>query len=317
MKMKSLIAIVLCLILTFSLVSCGDKKGLSYKSNSTLSKPHTANESVQNFVQYSDYSVARIINCGQNAISDKGKVFILFDGTNQNQDLAVLNFSGWNHATNGSATEWGNLKLAGSYYDFNTTANKNKSCNTISTIDIVLLKKIADWNHQHSNGFECTVLAKGFRFADVQNIVFDLKINSSKTKIPTIETIKTIYSNYVPESVVDNLDDAKVNIGITLSDKTNYNASIIFQLDQEVLKDQWIRVIVPANKLSFYQEIDYKKTPKSLNDFSDLIINRLLVVAETKKGSVLRGNIKDWNDNVPETFKEMDLSFKKIEFQLK
>jgi hypothetical protein len=48
-----------------------------------------------------------------------------------------------------------------------------------------------------------------------------------------------------------------------------------------------------------------------------VVIQRGLFVAETNSGAVLRGNINPWNTSVPETFKEVDLSFKKIEFELK
>ena len=182
---------------------------------------------------------------------------------------------------------------------------------------MILVKKIANWNHQHSNGFECNILAQGYKFGDIENLVFDLKINSAKTKIPSLESIKNTYDNYTKESFVDALDDGKVNISITLGDSTNLNATIIIQFDQMTLNDQWIRVTIPVNKLLFYQEINYNRTPKTQENFNNAVISRILIVGETKTGAVLRGNINAWNDNIPETFKEMDLSFKKIEFQLR
>ena len=69
--------------------------------------------------------------------------------------------------------------------------------------------------------------------------------------------------------------------------------------------------------MSFYQEINYNRTTKTLADLSNVVIQRMLIVGETKKGAVLRGDINPWTTSVPETFKEMDLSFKKIELQLK
>lgn len=260
-----------------------------------------------------------IDNCGV-GISAANKTFAVFadyDSGVQNQSLSSLNFSGWNHATNGSSTEWTNLKLAGSNYNFNSNAKVNSSCNSVDTLDMLLVKKIADWDHQHSNGFERSILAYGYKFGDIENLVFDVKINSAKTSIPSVASIKTTYASYVNAATVDALEDGKVNIGITLGDSTNLNGAIIFQLDQTALSDQWVRVTIPMNKLSFYQEINYNRTPKTLADLSNVVIKRLLVVGETKSGAVLRGNINPWSTSVPETFKEMDLSFKKIELQLK
>lgn len=314
--MKSLINkyVLLFLLLT----ACGGKHATSNQSISTK-VTRADKESINSIQNYSDYSVATIVNYGQD-VSPDVKIFSLFadyDNNVKTQSLSKLNFSGWNHSTNGNATEWLNLKLGSSNYNFNDTAQPNSSCNNVKTLDIVLLKKIADWNHQHSNGFECNIIGQSIKFGNIENLVFDLKINSAKTNIPSVEIIKKTYANYVDSSVVDTLEDGKVNIGITLGDNTNLNGTIIFQLDQNILSDKWVRVTIPMNKLSFYSEINYKKTPKTLADLSDVIINRMLIVGETKSGSVLRNSINNWDDNVPVTFKEMDLSFKKIELQLK
>lgn len=313
--MQSLIKTYVLPIIVLCFFACGGGKSVS----SSESNAYSGKEHVQNLMNYKDYSVATIVDCGQ-GIAPDAKIFSLFadyDGKVQDQNLSSLNFSGWNHTTNGNATEWTNLKLTGDNYNFNNIAKANSSCNNVSTLDIVLLKKIADWNRQHSNGFECNILAKGYKFGDIKSLVFDLKINTAKTRITTVENIKKMYSNYVNESIVDAMDNGKVNIGITLGDNTNLNASIIFQLDQDIVGDKWVRVTIPMDKLSFYQEINYKQTSKTQADFSNVVINRMLIVGETKSGAVLRRNINSWNANIPETFKEMDVSFKKIELQLK
>ena len=312
------------LVVLFTLTGCHTtSKSTSIKSSDSKSEPNslviTTTENIKNTENYKDYSVSIIENCGQH-IKSHPKAFSLFanyDGKLQNQNLLIQNFTGWNHTTNGNTTEWTNLKLPSSNYAFNTNANINSSCNNLATLDIVLVKKIADWNHQHANGFECNILDKGYKFGDIESLVFDVKINSAKTHIPSIERLKTIYANDVDDAVIEAMEDGKVNIGITLGDNTNLNATIIFELDQEKISDKWVRVIIPMHKLSCYQEKNYKKTPKTFEDLKNIIINRMLIVAETKSGTVLRANIKNWNSNVPETFKEMDLSFKKIEFQLK
>ncbi|HSD05938.1 hypothetical protein [Flavobacterium sp.] len=308
------------LIILFGLTACVGGKNVSTSAASsvnTINSQHT--ESTQKLIDYKSYSVARIDNCGQSTAADS-KTFSLFPGSNngvKNQSFSDLNFSNWNHTTNGNATEWSNLKMDGSNYNFSDSVKVDSSCNNAQTFHMILLKKIANWDHQHSNGFECNILAQGYKFGDIENIVFDLKINSAKTNIPSISSIKTTYAKYVSNAVVDALDEGKINIGITLGDNTNLNASIIIQLDQEDLSDKWIRVTIPMNKLAFYQEINYKKTPKTQEDLRNVVINRMLIVGETKSGSTLRGNINSWNNNIPETFKEMDLSFKKIELQLK
>lgn len=328
--MQSIIKTYALPLMVLSLTACGGGGGNSTPASSSASSiaPSSAAassssnasvETTQTAANVSGYAIAKIDNCGQ-GISAASKTFAIFadyDGGIEGQSFSSLNISGWNHTTNGSTTEWTNLKLAGSNYNFSSNAKVNTSCNGVDTLDMVLVKKIADWDHQHTNGFERNILAFGYKFGDIDNLVFDVKINSTKTSIPTVDSIKTTYSSYVSAATVDSLEDGKVNIGITLGDSTNLNGAIIFQLDQAALSDQWVRVTIPMSKLSFYQEVNYVRTAKTLADFSNVVINRMLVVGETKSGAVLRGNINPWSSSVPETFKEMDLSFKKIEFQLK
>jgi hypothetical protein len=293
----------------------------SSSPSSLSSSASSANETTDSTSAVNGYTLAKINNCGTN-ISAPAKSFAIFadyDGGVQNQSLSSLNFSGWNHSTNENSAraEWKRLSQSGATYNFSTTAKVNDACNGVDTINMVLVKKIADWDMQHSNGFERNFISYGYKFGDVENLVFDIKINSAKTSIPSVASLKTTYANYVNGTTVDALEDGKVNVGITLHDGNNLNGAIIFQLDQTALSDQWVRVTIPMSKLSFYQEINYNRTNKSLADLSNVVIKRMLVVAETKSGAVLRGNINSWSTSVPEIFKEMDLSFKKIELQLK
>lgn len=298
-------------------------------SSIAASSVATGTEIAQTAVNYSSYtaggatlpgfSIAKIENCGQ-GISTPEKTFGVFadyDGGVQNQSLAGLKITGWNHATNGVTTEWKNLKLAGTSYNFSTSAKVNSSCNGVDTIDMILVKKIADWDHQHSNGFERDIVSFAYKFGDIESLILDIKVNSTNTSIPSVESLKTTYASYVSAAKIDELDQGKVNVDITLHDGANLFGKIIVQLDQATLADQWVRVTVPMSDVYFYQEINYNRTAKTLADLSNVVIQRMIVVGETKKGAVLRGDISSWSASVPETFKEADLSFKKIEFKLK
>lgn len=293
----------------------------SSSSAAVSSSASSTAEGTQAATSTNGYSIAKIDNCGL-GISAAAKTFAIFadyDAGIQNQNLANLNFSGWNHTTNGSATEWANLKKTAATYNFSSTAKTNGSCNDVDTLDMVLVKKIADWDRQHSNGFERNILAHGYKFGDIDSLVVDIKVNSANTSIPSVASLKTTYTSYVSEAAIDALDEGKVNVDITLHDGANLFGKIIVQLDQDTLKDQWVRVTVPMSKVYFYEEINYNRTTKTLADLSNVLIQRMLVVGETKNGSVLRGPIGDakWSSSIPETFKEMDVSFKKIELQLK
>ena len=293
----------------------------SAASSSTASSLPEGSEKTMAATSYANYSVAEIENCGVN-INAADKTFAVFadyDGGVQNQSLTNLSFSGWNHSTNENAgrAEWKLLSQAGTAYNFNTTAQVNNSCSGVDTLNMVLVKKIANWDFQHMNGFERNILSYGYKFGDIENLIVDIKLNSANTSIPSIESLKTTYASYVGPTVIEALDEGKVNVDITLHDGGTLFGKIIFQLDQASVSDKWVRVTIPMSTLYFYQEVDYKRTTKTANDFENVVVQRALIVGETKKGAVLRGDITSWSSSVPETFKEMDLSFKKIEFQLK
>ncbi|MDR7091892.1 hypothetical protein [Cellvibrio fibrivorans] len=294
-------------------------------SSSAASSSVAGTESTQTATVYANYSVAAIDNCGV-GIGAANKTFAIFadyDSGVQNQSLSSLNFSGWNHATNGSTTEWTNLKLAGSNYNFNNNAKVNSSCNSVDTLDMLLVKKINDWDHQHSNGFERNILAYGYKFGDIESLTVDVKINNAKTSIPSVASLKTIYTSYLDPKkpdAVENLEDGKVNIGIVIYDgktASTWMAKKIIQLDQSALGDKWIRVTIPMSGMKHCLEANYNCADRPFSELSSKTIAGIQFVGETKSGAVLRGDISSWSTSIPETFKEADLSFKKIEFQLK
>jgi hypothetical protein len=267
--------------------------------------------------------VAEITDCGLNinkpATDDFYPLFTDYYTDIHNQ--ALPNFSGWNHTTTVNGAEWANLKHSPDTYKFSSTAAVNEDCNSVDTLNMVFVKKIADWDRQHANGFEKTIISDGKKFGDIENLIVDLKINSAKTSIPTVTSLKDIYvPTYVNEATIDALESGKVNIGITIYDSgtdTVLSASRIIELNQATLADKWIRITIPMADLKFCSTEEYTCTSKTLADISSTVIKGIRFVAETKSGAVLRNSISTWSSTTPETFKEVDVSFKKIEFQLK
>ena len=271
-------------------------------------------ESVTLKANYAPFSLYAINNCGVNISSPNKGLNLIGDYNTSTQNEIFPNLTGWNHATNGSTTEWKNLSRTGSTYDFTNKGKSDASCNHVDTLTMILVKKYADWDHQHANGFESHFTSAGATFGQVDTLVMDLKVNAARTLIPTLSLLKTTYSSYTSEATISNVDNAKVNIGITLYDGTSLKADAIIELDQQLLADQWLRVELKMRDMHFYSEVNYVRTEKTFDDIKSAVINGLLVVGETKTGSVLRGNMASWSSAVPETFKEMDISVKKIEF---
>jgi len=264
-----------------------------------------------------EYSLARIDHCGMTSYGDKNG-YSLFDGNEAGLDHigSKSTLSSWNHAGNGSTTEWIGLKQPATTYDLQSHSQPTASCNNAKSLSMVLVKKIADWDHQHVNGIEYHIDGANLSFGDVQALVLDISVDSKNTFIPTPTQLRTIYKNDVPPSVIDKLDAGKVNIGLTLNGEQNLRASIIIEVDQATLSDQRIRVTIPIKAMKFYQEVNYRRTPQAFADLAHVGVKGLLIVAETKSGSVLRHDIANWSESVPETFKEIGISIQKIEFKV-
>jgi hypothetical protein len=281
---------------------------------------HSTSHSTENATPLKNhpaYSVFALNHCGEN-ISAEPKTYRLFaDYEVDLQNQVIPNLTGWNHTSNGNTDEWKSLSLNAAEYNNPNKGNANESCNDIDTLDMILLKKYADWNHQHSNGFEFHIPAQTIYFEQIKSIVIDLKIHSAKTILPSMPSLENTYSPYVPAGILKELDSSLVNIGFTFSDDTTLKASTIIELDQNLLFDRWIRVKINMRDLRFYSEINYVETKKTFLDLHKSNIRSVLVEAETRAGGVLRNHIDSWNPTTPETFKEINLSFKKIEFMLK
>lgn len=297
------------------------------ETSSSLASSSTADsESTLTATSYTGYTLAKIENCGIN-ISAPEKSFAIFadyDGGVQNQSLATLGFYNWNHVGTVNSkpipNEWDNITLSAANYNIPGNAATNSSCNNVDSVNTILVKKIANWDRQHSNGFGRSFTSFGQKFGNVENLVLDVKVNSAKTKMHTPAELKTVYTSYLSNtSVIDTIEAGKVNLGLTFETSNNLRAAITIEIDQALYADQWVRITIPASSLRYYEDINYVQTTRDASLFSNLVINNLLVVAETRTNAVLRGSISGWNENTPppERFKEVDISFKKIELQLK
>ncbi len=264
--------------------------------------------------------IAEINNCGS-GISSPANSFSLFadyDVTTQNQTLSNISEWNWIDAT----ATWDNVANTPAAYNFPSTTTVNTSCNSAETFSTILVKKIADWTNQHATGFKSeTILTEGITFGDIKSLTVDLKINSANTTIPTIASLKTTYApTYVTAEKIDALENGKVNLDITFYQKNesldDYRAKVIFEIDQTTMSNKWLRVTIPASAIYYYLENNYNRTDKTQVDLASVVIKGAIVVAETKRGNTLRNDITTWSSSTPETFKEVDVTFKKIELNL-
>ncbi|BCE02071.1 hypothetical protein [Marinicellulosiphila megalodicopiae] len=268
-------------------------------------------ESFSNKKMQNGYSVELIDQCGV-APEKSVKDFVLFDQT-------VNRLTGWSHASNIEG-----LKLSSDNYSAKVVADS--TCNNAATYQNVLVKKYANWDAQHVNGIEPQFSADDIKLEQLESIVLELKVSKNKSSIPSKKQISDLYQSYLNADQLAQLDDNKINFGITIFEAgfndqstASFNANIYLELDQADYFDQWVRITIPASSLNYFTEQNWGQTSIDPVEFAQTQVLGLRINPETQTGKVVRASISDtFEANTPtETFKEMNVSFKKVAFILK
>lgn len=235
--------------------------------------------------------------------------------------------SGWSHirateADNNENEEYQALSLSWNNYAISQSRHVNEvSCRETKVQNAILVVKLSDWTRQHSNGFETLLDQPNIRFGDVSHVLIDLRLNGKGTAIPSPELLRKRYGNYLSEEEFDEFDHGKANLGVTLFEDgaldqstTSLNAEYFLEIDQQRYFDQWLRIVIPITEFHAYLEKDYARTTVEFEDFTNTLMNGLRINPETRQGKQLRNFLGDqWNASLPETFKEMSVSIRRVE----
>ncbi len=267
--------------------------------------------------QFDGYSIETMAECGPVLDEAKGNRLVLFHGSTNT-------LSGWSHI-NGN-NEYKSMRWPVADYAISIANSKaDKSCGGTNTYQAVLVKKYADWDRQHSNGIEPRFLANRISFGNVDSIVLELKVDAAKTLIPDAAKIKSHYGSYIKDAdALNNWDGGKVNLGLTLfeegaeeQENPSFTAARFIEIDQTKYADQWLRITIKGEQLNYFIEQHWKQTPAALADYAKNTIQGLRINPETRSGKVLRNFVPTFDASIPETFKEMGISIKRLEIRLK
>ena len=116
-------------------------------------------------------------------------------------------------------------------------------------------------------------------------------------------------------------DRGKVNLGITLFEEGALDTSseslhleLIVTIDQDLYFDQWVRVIAPISDFKAYFEKDSVRSGVDSSEHQAKNIGGFRINPETSHGNQLRNLLgANWSEHLPERFKEISLSFRRIE----
>ena len=186
----------------------------------------------------------------------------------------------------------------------------------IPNFETILVKKYGDWNQQHANGLISPVPDPSIKVSEVSSLDIYFRINLLNTKIPNLDTLAQKYSKHLTPSELENLDDSKANLAFAFVGQGNHSAGeavlhleSYVSIDTAELSDQWIHLNIPLESMSVYQLQNYVRTDVSLLESGESPIHHLRINPETKSGKVVRNFIQDqWDDSMPEIYKEMSVS---------
>jgi hypothetical protein len=277
-------------------------------------------ETTTPFIEHSGYTVFEIDECGMDITSESDNELVLFGAQ-------VNKLRGWSHIANREkGSEFEGVQLDAPRYKFtDSNYQANSNCNNVPTYNSVLVKKLADWDHQHANGLERRFYDDRMGVENLDTVVLEFKIHKQDTHIPSQEEIATHYGAYVDTSTLETLDKSEINLAVTLfetgADNQMYpslNASMYLRLPPEEVFNKWLRVEIPAEKFDYYNEENYIPTPASAEDYPDYTMIGLRLNPENHTGDVLR-NFLDGNlpEATTELFKEYNISLKKISIVVK
>jgi hypothetical protein len=274
-------------------------------------------------VSNTTHNISFLNDCGKGVTAPTNGLTIIgdYNTASSNQAIAPTTNGDWTWNawtnTNGTPSAWVNTQFASnlSTYSVPSSGKANSSCNNVDTADMLLVKKYADWDQQHANGFD-TLSMKNMTFGKVAFIVMDIKVNSARTSLLTQDALVAKYSSYTSEANLRAYDKGYVNLGFTLiGQDTSLTAFDIIEINQNMFKDQWIRVKIDMSKVKYCSTANYYCTTKTQTELANTSFTKFTVVAETGAGGTLR-NITNptWSTSTPEAFKELDISIKKLEF---
>lgn len=220
-------------------------------------------------------------------------------------------FNSWNHTD--KHDEFASLGLDLSHYQIQKNESSDGCSNPV--LSGVLVKKFADWNRQHANGFEL-INPSDFAFKDLKRVILIIKIDKARSSIPSQAEVISHFAGHSDAKTLSKLDKGNINLSIGLyanseNDGRSYNAEKVLAISPLIGFDKWMKVSIPLNELSLYSEENYASTEIPLAGFEQRVIEGVRITAETEDKKVLRnlnGELFRDGKAPPELFKEIGVS---------
>ncbi|MCO4822418.1 MAG: hypothetical protein KC469_10140 [Flavobacteriaceae bacterium] len=220
----------------------------------------------------------------------------------------------WNHATSLS-DKYSELLKKANDYDPKITAMGGDL-----QIDTVLIKKISNWNQQHSNGLKILFNQPELTFGQLEKLSFNLLMDSGASFIPQKEELYQRYKSQIEVGLINKkwIDELCSEFGylnITLFGEDHENQAIETVIGNYQLKinismvNQSSLIQLPLHSIDFYRQINWQEQSVPLKNIGNTKILGVLITAETSNQKTLRSYLQEnFDETIPETFIELAIN---------
>jgi len=220
--------------------------------------------------------------------------------------------SSWNHIGEKHGVYAG-LSQASHKYQLN---KRLSSLSSKTLYELILVKKLLDWEQQHSNGIEVSLDGLDLNVEQFNQLHFKIKLsaldsiitssletlNKKNTWMKSTENYKELLSEQAHFTLIfygKNHDNTKL--------KTLYGA-YPFKLPMNS-KEQWHGINIKSEDFNFYWQQNYHEEPVSIKDIRTQKLKGFILVAESANKKVVRNYIStSFPKEYTEVFNEFDIS---------
>ena len=240
-------------------------------------------------------------------------------------DASAGPIKGWSHVAE-RPESFPLAKLAAERYAVDgRSLESDVDCGGEAVFRTVLVRKMSNWGQQHVNGLEPVFFETPLAVESVEAVVFWIKFNSAESSIADAAALAKHYDGHLEPEQIAALDGGLACISVALLE-AGYNeqetetlhAVVYLEFDPATDFDRWLLVTAPVEAFQFGFERRYALRKVEAGAATGRSFVALRINPETSGGIVARNFLgESWDDSVPELYKEMSVSLRRIEVRLK
>ena len=231
---------------------------------------------------------------------------------NTSKSVALTKIESWNHVPT-YPKEFIQLVDRKSDFNIRQTIDTEQNAKPIE-IETILLKKLINSTHQHSNGIKILFIEPQLTISDFDKLTFDISIDNKQLKIPVLGNVINEYKlDSQQEIAAKTLFDNNAYLNFTLfgtsaddqSIKSIYGVKNV-KIPRTDKATTSLKVVLNSEDFAYYWQQHWQRTYVEKQDvlsqaISTQEIKGVLITAETQNGKTLSHYLPN---GLPATFDE-------------